>query len=151
MVRFIFLFMTVTCFTSATFVADDIAGTWLNQDKDAHIKIFALNGKYFGQIVWLKTPIDPETGKPKVDKHNSDESKRNVPIMNLVIMKNLVFDAGDQDWEDGQIYDPKSGNGYSLTCTLTDKNTMQLRGYMGLSLFGRTDIWTRVIDPAPAK
>lgn len=148
MVRFIYLFITLSLVGPAatTWVANDISGKWLNKDKDAHIKIYASSGKYYGQIVWLKVPNDPETGKPKLDKHNPDKSLRNKPVMNLLILKGLEFDADDQEWTDGEVYDPKSGNDYSLTCTLKDKNTMELRGYMGISLLGRTDIWTRVIE-----
>lgn len=146
MLRFIFIFLTVTCLSSSTWVANDIAGVWLNKDKDAHIKIYASYGKYYGQIIWLKIPNDPETGKPKVDKKNPDPSLRTKPVLNLIILKNLEFDADDQEWDDGEVYDPKTGNDYSLTCTLKDKNTMDLRGYMGISLLGRTDIWTRVTE-----
>jgi uncharacterized protein (DUF2147 family) len=148
MVRFIFIFITLSLVgpSASTWVANDIAGKWLNKDKDAHVKIYASSGKYYGQIVWLKVPNDPETGKPKLDKHNPDKSLRNKPVMNLLILKNLEFDADDQEWSDGEVYDPKSGNDYSLTCTLKDKNTMELRGYMGISLLGRTDIWTRVTE-----
>jgi uncharacterized protein (DUF2147 family) len=144
MVRLIFLFLISVCLTSSTWVANDIAGVWLNKDQDAHIKIYASYGKYYGQIIWLKTPIDPETGKPKVDKHNSDDKLKTRPVLNLLILKDLVFDADDQEWSDGNVYDPKTGNDYSLTCKLKDKDNMELRGYMGISLLGRTDIWTRV-------
>lgn len=144
MVKFLFLFITVTCLSSSTWVANDISGTWLNKDQDAHIKIYSSYGKYYGQIVWLKIPNDPETSKPKLDKHNPDASLRTKPVLNLIILKDLEFDADDQEWSDGEIYDPKSGNDYSLTCKLRDKNNMELRGYMGISLLGRTDIWTRV-------
>jgi uncharacterized protein (DUF2147 family) len=146
MIRFIFIFLTVTCLGSSTWVGNDITGTWLNKDKDAHIKIYSSYGKFYGQIVWLKVPNDPETGKPKLDKHNPDAALKTKPVMNLIILKDLEFDADDQEWDDGEIYDPKSGNDYSLTCTLKDKNTMELRGYMGISLLGRTDIWTRVTE-----
>jgi|APGre2960657468_1045069.scaffolds.fasta_scaffold03114_3 uncharacterized protein (DUF2147 family) len=144
MVRLIFIFLTAVCLTSSNFVANDIAGVWLNKDKDSQIKIFGSSGQYYGQIIWMKTPIDVETGKPKLDKHNDDAKLKTRPVLNLQILKNLVFDADDQEWTDGSIYDPKSGNSYSLTCTLKDMNNMELRGYMGISLLGRTDIWTRV-------
>ncbi|MBI3510808.1 MAG: DUF2147 domain-containing protein [Bacteroidetes bacterium] len=128
---------------SVSYVQDDITGMWYNQEKDAKIKIYAASGKYFGSIQWLKTPIDPETGKPKLDKHNPDDALKTRPVMGLLILKYLTWDADDQNWSGGIVYDPKSGNNYSLTCTLQDKNTMELRGYLGFSLFGRTDIWTR--------
>jgi uncharacterized protein (DUF2147 family) len=145
MARCFFLFITIFCLKSATWVTGDIAGIWLNADKDAHIKIYPSQGKYYGMIVWLKNPIDTVTGKPKLDKNNGDAKLKTRPILNLEILKDLTFNSDDQDWSGGEVYDPKSGNTYSLTCSLTDKNTMQLRGYMGISLFGRTDIWTRVM------
>ncbi|HRZ76207.1 MAG TPA: DUF2147 domain-containing protein, partial [Bacteroidales bacterium] len=43
--------------------ADDLIGKWLNADKDAHIQVYKEKGKFYGKIVWLKEPIDPETGK----------------------------------------------------------------------------------------
>ena len=146
MIRYVFLFFFLSSIAT-TWVGNDICGIWWNKDKDAKIKIYLSNGKYWGQIHWLKNPIDTVTNKPKVDKNNPDETQRNRPIMGLLILKNLVWDADDQEWDDGDIYDPKSGNTYSLTCKLTDKNTMELRGYIGFSLLGRTDIWTRTSDP----
>ncbi len=126
--------------------ADDVVGVWWNKDKDAHIKIYKENGKYYGKIVWLKNPIDEETGKPKLDKHNDDESLRTRPIMGMLVLKDFVFD-GDDEWEDGQIYDPKSGNTYSCYMEFPDednKDRLKIRGYIGISLLGRTDYWERV-------
>ncbi|MCK4360413.1 MAG: DUF2147 domain-containing protein, partial [Bacteroidales bacterium] len=54
--------------------ATDIEGVWLNEDTDAHVEIYKIDGKYFGKIIWLRDPIDEETGKPKKDKNNPDES-----------------------------------------------------------------------------
>jgi uncharacterized protein (DUF2147 family) len=143
MIRLLLL-LTITLKVAATaWVADDITGLWYNQEKDAKIRITGANGKYFGRIEWLKIPNDPETGKPKLDKHNPKTEKRTRPVMGLAILANLVFDSEEQEWSKGQVYDPKSGNTYSLTCSLKDKNTMELRGFIGFSLLGRTDTWTR--------
>lgn len=124
--------------------ADDIVGKWLNADKDAHIQIYKENGKYFGKLVWLKEPIDPETGKPKLDKHNPDAKLTSRKTLGLVILEHFVFD--EDEWEDGSIYDPKSGNTYNSYIELDGKNTMNVRGYIGKSWMGlgRTAIWTRV-------
>ncbi len=125
--------------------SDDIIGVWLNEDKDAHIQIYKEGEKFFGKIVWLSEPIDSITGKPKVDDKNSDPKLQNRPIMGLLLLKNFVFD-GDDEWEDGEIYDPKSGNTYSCYMEFPDKNNknnLKIRGYIGFSLFGRTTYWTR--------
>jgi uncharacterized protein (DUF2147 family) len=147
MTKFVIGFLFFVAVASTQWVGNDLCGIWWNKDKDAKIKIYSSYGKYFGQIHWLKNPIDSVTNKPKLDKNNPDEEQRKRPVMGLLILKNLVWDADDQEWDDGDIYDPKSGNTYSLTCKLKDKNTMELRGYLGISLLGRTDIWVRTDDP----
>ncbi len=143
---FLLAFMGLSSFSTLHYQAADINGIWFNQEKDAKIKIYSTGGKHFGYIIWLKEPNDPETGKPQLDKKNSDKAKQTRPIKGLEILKNLEWDADDQEWDDGDIYDPKSGNTYSLTCNLTNKNTLSLRGYMGISLVGRTAVWTRTTE-----
>lgn len=126
--------------------ADDILGVWLNEDKDAHVNIYMEDGKYYGKIVWLLNPIDEETGKPKLDDENEDESLRNRPVMGLMLLRDFEFD-GDDEWEDGRIYDPKNGKDYSCYMKFEDENdmnTLKVRGFIGFSLLGRTTYWTRV-------
>ena len=121
--------------------SDAVLGIWLTQDKDSKVEIYKKNNKYHGKIVWLKEPN--KNGKPKVDDKNSDESKHERAIIGLVLMTSFVYDE-DFVWEDGEIYDPKNGKTYSCKMTLSkDKNTLDVRGYIGISLIGRTAIWTR--------
>lgn len=143
-----FLLLTVfflSASVSAQVKADDILGVWLNEDKDAHVQIENVNGKYFGKIIWLKLPIDEETGKPKLDKKNPDNELKKRPVMGLTLLSGFKFDGSDE-WEDGEIYDPKSGNTYSCYMVFTDKTkkTLKVRGYIGISLIGRTTYWTKV-------
>lgn len=131
---------------SAQHKADDIVGFWLNQDKDAKIEITKQGGKFYGKIVWLANPIDPETNKPKVDKNNPSESLRTRPTLGLEILKAFVFD-GKNEWNDGSIYDPKSGKTYSCFMKFESSNALKIRGYVGVSLLGKTTIWTRTTAP----
>ena len=86
-----------------------------------------------------------ENGNPKVDNLNPDESLQSRPRMGMVMMYDFSHDE-DNVWNDGEIYDPKSGNTYSGTITLTSENNLDLRGYVGLPIFGRTSNWTRKTD-----
>ena len=122
---------------------DAVVGTWKTADGKAHIQVFKANGKYYGKIVWLKEPND-ENGKPKKDDNNPDESKRDTPILNSKILKDFEYDADDEEWEDGTIYDPKSGSTYKCTMELEDKNTLEVRGYVGFEWLGKTEVWTRI-------
>lgn len=131
--------------SSAQIKGDDINGIWLNEDEDAHIKIENRDGKYFGNIVWLKEPNEEDTGLPKLDDENPDAELQKRPVMGLELLTGFVFD-GDDEWEDGDIYDPKSGKTYSCYMVFTDdtKSKLKVRGYIGVSLLGKTTYWTRV-------
>jgi uncharacterized protein (DUF2147 family) len=136
----VLLLMTHNSF--AQLRADDIVGIWLTNGKEpAKIEIYKSATNYYGKIVWLKYPT--ENGKPKLDKKNPDESKRNQQIIGLLILTGFRFD-GDE-WDDGEVYDPESGKTYSCHLSLKDKSTLKVRGYVGISLIGRTELWTRVI------
>ena len=74
--------------------------------------------------------------------NNSDPKHQKQPLLGLIMLRNFVYDE-DQVWNDGEIYDPKNGKTYSCKMTLKDWNTLDVRGYIGISLFGRTDTWKR--------
>lgn len=142
----ILLSITALLFTGfvsgQTFNADDILGVWLNEDKDAHVEVYKEGDKYFGKIVWLKFPNDEVTGKPKVDDENPDENLQNEPVLGLVLLKDFVFD--EDEWDSGTIYDPKNGKTYDCYMVLKDEDNLKIRGYIGITLLGRTTYWTRV-------
>ncbi len=149
------LFAAILIFVLSGFAAsDDIVGVWFNQPKDAKIDIYKCGGDtYCGKIVWLKEPNYPEHSKdgtpttPKLDHNNPDPAKRKVPVMGLVIVRDFHF-AGDNLWKDGKVYDPKNGKTYSAKMTLVSPDQLNLRGFVGISVFGRTEKWTRASDGA---
>lgn len=120
--------------------ADDILGTWMTGEGKGKVKIEKINNKYYGKIVWLRDP-NGDDGTPKKDKNNPDPSKRTTPLIGYTVLKNFVFD--EDEWEDGTIYDPNNGKDYNCMMTLVDKNTLHVRGYIGISLIGRTQTWKR--------
>ncbi|HEX3387335.1 MAG TPA: DUF2147 domain-containing protein [Mucilaginibacter sp.] len=134
------LLLTVTAAASAQ-KADAILGTWVNKSGEDHILIYKKGNKYFGKLDWIKYPND-ETGKPKTDKKNPDEKLRSRPVFGLELLQDFVYDD-DNVYTNGTIYDPKSGKTYSCKMTL-EGDKLNIRGYIGISLFGRTEIFTRV-------
>ena len=120
---------------------DRIIGVWLTADAKAQVAVDKTGDQYCGKIVWLKEP--EKNGKPVVDDQNPDEHLRGRPVLDLEMMDGFVYD-GDGVWVDGKVYDPESGDAYSGKLELVDENTMELRGYILIPLFGRTETWTRV-------
>jgi uncharacterized protein (DUF2147 family) len=119
--------------------ADKIEGLWFNDVKDAKIQIWKNNdGRYYGKIVWLKEPL--KNGKPKVDEKNPSAKMQAQPIVGLVILKS--FEKDGDTYTDGTIYDPQNGKTYDCKMTYKGK-TLSIRGYIGISLLGRTTVWER--------
>jgi uncharacterized protein (DUF2147 family) len=122
--------------------SDAVLGVWETGSGKARVKIDKVGDKFYGKVVWLREPLNEE-GKPKVDKNNPDEKLRTVPILGYKLIKDFSY-KGDKTWEEGTIYDPENGSTYSCTIKMTDENTLDVRGFIGVSLFGRTDVWKRV-------
>ncbi len=135
------LLFTAVSFSGFTQSKDAILGKWINASSEANIEIFKKGDQYAGKIVWLKAPKD-EKGNVKTDLKNPDVNLRSKPILGLEILNNFIYDDGK--WTDGKIYDPKSGKTYSCNISLNDQGNLNIRGYIGVSLFGRTEIWKRV-------
>lgn len=119
-----------------------ILGTWLNESGKAKVKIVKRGTKFYGKIIWLRDPND-ESGKQKLDKENPKKELKTKPIVGLEILKGFKY-VGDKKWEGGTIYDPENGKTYDCNIAMKDNNTLKIRGYVGISLLGRTTVWSRV-------
>lgn len=141
LIRLMLVMLTlVTVNIAAKAQTDQIEGLWYNDVKSGKILITReKDGKFYGKVVWLKEPL--KNGKPKVDELNEDEKLRSRPRLGLPVLYGFVKD-GDKKYTDGKIYDPNNGKTYS--CNITFKgDKLDIRGYIGISLFGRTTTWTR--------
>ncbi|OGX89193.1 DUF2147 domain-containing protein [Hymenobacter coccineus] len=118
-------------------------GVWTNAEKKATFEIYKCGDKLCGKIVTLATPNDPATGKPKTDSQNPDPKLRSRPRLGLVFMQGFKYDD-DNKWDDGKIYDPESGKTYSCYMKMESANAMEVKGYIGFSLIGKSQAWTRV-------
>lgn len=136
---YLFFLFSVSITVNAQNNADKVTGVWLNEEKDAKVEVYESNGKYFGKLIWGKDLVLADGSFRKDDK-NPDKKLKSRALLNLVMVSNLSFDG--KEWSGGTIYDPKSGNSYSCTMKL-DGKTLHLRGYKGISLLGRTTVWTR--------
>jgi uncharacterized protein (DUF2147 family) len=134
-----FVIITMLLFASQGFcqtnlkATDNITGIYWSPKKDAKIEIYQQGEKYFGKSIWL--------AKAKKDVNNPNESLRNRNLLGIGLLSNFSFEKGS--YTNGKIYDPESGKTYDCTMTLNG-NDLKVRGYIGISLFGRTEIFERV-------
>lgn len=142
--KHIFIILIALCFVLPAFAqaADRITGVWFNGEKSSKIEISETeDGTFVGKIIWLREPND-EKGKAKLDAKNPDAKLAKRPLMELQVLSDLSYD-GKSKYSGGKIYDPKSGKTYSAKAEMVNNNTLSLRGFIGISLAGRTDTWIR--------
>jgi uncharacterized protein (DUF2147 family) len=128
--------------------AETVEGRWLTEPKTGAVEIYRCAGDTLcGRLLWLR--LRPSDNNPQaLDLRNSTPGLRNRPLCGLVMMWGLQPDGLNQ-WSGGSLYDPESGNTYSGKMTLKPDSTLSLRGYIGISLFGRSQDWTRYIGTVP--
>lgn len=126
---------------------NDILGLWKTADDESKLEFIKCGDKVCVKIAWLKEPNYTDSkegpvGTPKVDCNNPDDALKKRPMIGLQIMEGFTA-VGDDRWEDGIIYNPDNGKTYRGKLHLISPDRLELRGYMGISLFGRNYILTR--------
>ena len=110
-------------------------GDWMSPNKSV-VRVYPCGSQVCMKIVKLAPTIPGNT-----DEKNPDSDLRARPLCGLNIGTGFrQVDA--QHLADGQIYDPESGHTYSSTAAI-DGDEMKLRGFIGISLLGRTEVWHR--------
>lgn len=113
--------------------SDNIIGLYWSPKKDAKIELFRKGDHYFGKSVWVATP--------RKDSKNPNESLRIREILGIELLTNFTFSDGV--YKNGEVYDPENGKTYSCKMSLNG-NQLKVRGYIGISLLGRTETFERI-------
>ncbi|MAM35273.1 MAG: hypothetical protein CMH28_09380 [Micavibrio sp.] len=134
------VFFTLTTGLNASFAQENLVeGFWLTQNERSVVETFKCNEGLCGKIHWI---IE---GGMTSDSENPDVSLRNRPLCNLGILWGFSQNPNNPNvWEGGKIYKADDGDTYSATLSVKDANTLFVRGYVGLPIFGKSQTWTRV-------
>src|SRR5580692_231705 len=116
--------------------ASPILGRWLTQPGDGIIEITrTADNAYQGTIIGGNAPR-------RVDEHNPDPARRQQLLLGQVILKDM-HDDGDGALAGGTIYEPDTGRTYKCRIEVLDHDRLKVRGFIGFSLLGRSQVWTR--------
>jgi len=126
---------------SSTMNAQTIFGNWLSKNKDTGtidsvIKVYKKDGKVVAKIIEIK-----DTSRQNAVCELCEGKNKNKPILGLNILTGL--EKQDDEWSGGTILDPRNGEVYQCYIELVKPNKLKLRGYIGISLFGKTAYWER--------
>ncbi|MBC7524547.1 MAG: DUF2147 domain-containing protein [Flavobacterium sp.] len=135
-----FLFV-VLLFIQFSF-SQSVIGKWKTIDDETGkpkgiVEIYEKEGKIYGKIIEI---LEVEHRNKKCSLCTGED--KNKPILGLTFIKGLIKDGSE--YNGGKVLDPKNGKLYKCYITLEGKDKLKVRGYIGISLFGRTQYWYRV-------
>ena len=124
--------------------ADKIIGKWESIDGDVKLRfdIFKQDGQYFGKLLWASNMFEADGKTPKKDSNNPNKSLKTRSRQGIVNVTHLKFEKGE--YSGGKLYNPSDGDTYSLNAKLKSANELHFRGYLGVSLLGKTMKFKRI-------
>ncbi|MGH1417858.1 MAG: DUF2147 domain-containing protein [Hyphomicrobiaceae bacterium] len=122
-------------------------GLWIDDTGQGAVEISRCGRNLCGHIAWLQDPMS-KRGGPKRDIYNPKPKNRSNLICGLQIIGKLQLQS-NRSWDYGWIYDPKIGQAFDVAIRALSKNKLELHGYKGLKLLGKTFYWTRAKTDLP--
>lgn len=138
----ILLLLSIVTFAQQS--ADKIIGNWESIDGEVVLKfqIFKKENKYFGKLLWASNMFETDGKTPKKDFNNPNKALQSRSRQGIINITNLKFNHGE--YEGGKLYNPSDGDTYSLNAKLKNENELHFRGYLGISLLGKTMKFKRI-------
>lgn len=131
-------FASLVMVFSPAHASPDVSGIWLTGAGDAKIEITRCGASICGRIVWLKEPIDRNTGKPQVDDKNPNPALANRRILGLSILSDMK--SNGNSWT-GRIYNADDGKTYEAVIGLESETALKIKGCAGP--FCGSETWAR--------
>lgn len=122
---------------------DPAVGVWhvYSDRKDGstngRVRTYVQDGKLVGVVDALPPDLPANTKCTKCSGAQKDK-----PVLGLVIM--WGFEKHGDSWTGGTILEPQTGSTYQCTVHFAAPDSLELRGYIGVPLFGRSQTWKRV-------
>lgn len=128
------MFAVLVCPVWAGDGGDLLLGDWVTSEND-RIRVYKQGEYFFGK------PAPYPWQEPRLDVNNPDPALRTRILSDALILENFRYEAGK--WVGGTAYDPNNGKTYRCEIRLQGDRELALRGYVGIPLFGRTEVWRR--------
>jgi uncharacterized protein (DUF2147 family) len=140
----VFAAVVLSAFLVSSIAQADVTGVWWTPRENGKIHITRdSSGRVSGRII-AGLPQDAE----KTDIHNPDAELRQRRVLGLTMLKD--FQPGEEGkWTGGTLYDPDSGQTYKGMMWVDGPDRLMLRGFVGITLLGRTETLRRVGGPHP--
>ena len=124
---------------------DQVCGKWMSTDKNLIVQVYKEGAGYQAKIVWFKNDDNSKAMDEWTDKHNPNPALRNRKLIGMSILEGMDYKPKSNTWENGKIYDAKSGHSWSASAYIAQDGVLKVTGYWQFKFIGRTMSFTRVV------
>ncbi len=119
--------------------ANAIEGKWMSLENNLEVEVFKSGREYKAIVIWFDDSDDKsQPMNQRCDTKNPSKVLRTRKIIGMEIMHGLVFDADDEEWKDGTIYDSRTGKNWNVKAWINTQGILKVRGYWHFEIFGKT-------------
>lgn len=148
MKKFLFLpvlIITLSNTAAAQHNADAIIGRWMSTENNLEVEVFKAANEYKARVIWVDNSNNKN--KPvyiKYDNKNPNEVLRSRKIIGMEVMHGLVYNADEDDWQGGKIYDASRGKDWNAKAWLTKDGYLKVRGFWHFECLGQNLVLKKV-------
>jgi uncharacterized protein (DUF2147 family) len=127
---------------------DALLGEWWTENNEGRIRFTRAPDGTFTGTTTCCAPKVPSEDHPARDIHNPNPKQRGRSTVGIILIWKLIYEDGE--YSDGYVYNPRDGKTYRFEAKIIDRNTVKIRGYLGIPLLGQSQIWKRALPAARA-
>jgi uncharacterized protein (DUF2147 family) len=145
MFKFLILFSFILPVQNKTVApeSDLVCGKWIAQKKNLIVQVYRDGDTYKGKLIWYDNTDKSKAMDEWTDTHNPDPALRSRKILGMNILTDLVYSPRSKTWENGKIYDAKTGHEWSAVVQINKDGLLKVTAYWGLKFIGRTVLFTK--------
>ncbi len=131
--------------TTGVLPQDRICGKWISEQKNCIIQVYKDGNEYGAKLIWFDDSDDKT--KPmnaRVDENNPNKALQNRKLIGLDVADNLTYNPETNSWENGLIYDAKSGRTWSSAASLSREGLLKVTGYWKFKFIGKSMNFKRI-------
>jgi uncharacterized protein (DUF2147 family) len=139
------LFFIASNFAYAQEPSNLILGKWISLQGNVIIQVYKDSYAFKGKVIWFRDTDDKSRPMTiRTDMHNPDINLQSRKILGLEVLDGLTYNARSNCWENGRIYDVKTGRVWSSTIWMESEDLLKVRGFWHFEFIGRTMTFKRL-------
>jgi uncharacterized protein (DUF2147 family) len=143
---YIFIFFCATRLAPAINQCDRIIGRWISLQHNVIVQVYKDSTTFKGKVLWFDDSDDKsQPMNIRTDTKNPNMGLRRRKILGLDVVEGLTYNAEHNDWQNGKIYDVKTGRIWSSTIKLENDSILKIRGFWHFEFIGKTMTFKRLL------